>query len=129
MKNSLFLCLSLVCLSHLSIASEQNSSKQYVISYTFGSLKVDVNNKDHHTMAEKMYHVINNQGKLDSIRVLSKDSDIKLFMKNINLILELEDLVIKNEKSVGLSNQAQILNLTRGLKKSYLDKLEDSKQF
>lgn len=129
MKNSLFLAFSLLCISQLSLAYvESKNTEAYQTHIFMGCLKFNDNNENRKA-ADIFSQICDNQEELDAIRVLSKDVDIRLFMHNINLILLLEDLIHNNKESVGQDNVNILSFLTQSIKESYVDKLEDSKQF
>lgn len=129
MKNSLFLAFSLLCISQLSLAYvESKNTEAYQTHVFMGCLKFNDNNENRKA-ADIFSQICDNQEELDAIRVLSKDVDIRLFMHNINLILLLEDLIHNNKESVGQDNVNILSFLTQSIKESYVDKLEDSKQF
>ncbi|AXK60931.1 hypothetical protein [Candidatus Chromulinivorax destructor] len=129
MKNSLFLAFSLLCISQLSLAYvESKNTEAYQTHFFMGCLKFNDNNENRKA-ADIFSQICDNQEELDAIRVLSKDVDIRLFMHNINLILLLEDLIHNNKESVGQDNVNILSFLTQSIKESYVDKLEDSKQF
>lgn len=129
MKKSLVLSFYLLCISQSSIAfKEPKNTKLYKTDICMGILVFNDNNESRQT-ADIFSQICDNHEELNAIRVLSKDVDIRLFMHNINLILLLEDFIHNNEGSVGQQNIDILSSLAQSLKESYVDKLEDSKQF
>ena len=136
----------MLCFSQLSIASEleEKASNRDIFNYIkhaglspirnnpgcfrFGNLIIDQKNSDQCHVSRIFGLIICNQNKLDK-QVLSQDSDIKLFVENINLILELEKFTEEKKASVGLLNRQEILFFGQLLKDSYLEQLKNSHEF
>lgn len=129
MKNVLLLSLFLLCISQSCIAFKESEDKKSHQSDLYMGVLVFNNNNEGRYVGETFAEICNNHAELNSIRVLSKDADITLFMKNINLILSLESFMNNNQEAIREENVEVLSYFTESLKKSYLDKLENSKRF
>ena len=126
MKNSLFLCLSLVCLSSMTIASDNSSRNEKKVVLIFAQNGMDQNL--FHDILQSLTEIGANQVQLVfNKKPLSTSSNIRLLMKNINLILELEKIIDDNHGAIAESTKSQLSNFTTTLKSNYKDMIKNSK--
>lgn len=118
MKKQLLICLSLVCLSSMAIASDNSSRNEKKVVLILAQNGMD----QHlfHDILQSVTEIGRNQVELAfNEKPLSTNSDIKLLMKNINLILELEKFLDDKHQAIHQSTKSDLLDFTRTLKSNY----------
>jgi len=126
MKNQLLIFLSLVSLSSMAIASDNTlkSKKQVVLVFAQNGMDQNL----FHDILQSLTEIGANQVQLVcNEKPLSRNSDIRLLMKNINLILELEKIIDDNHEAIAESTKSNVLDFTTTLKSNYKDMIKNSK--